>query len=135
MRWATLAAVLVAAVLLTALELLLQPLYLGPVPVPVGTVLVLLTMPWLIHAAADVSTATPVAASPLVAWIVVVGVLGFAGPGGDVVLPTTWQSLLLLVAGLLSGLVPLRRVVEAADRQRASRSAERGDDPHGMIRS
>ena len=135
MRWLTLGVVLVAAVLLTALELLLQPLYIGPVPVPVGTVLVLLTMPWLIHAAADVSTATVVVASPLVAWIVVVGVLGFAGPGGDVVLPTTWQSLLLLVAGLLSGLVPLRRVVETADRRRAHRSAERGDDPHGMIRS
>ncbi|GAA4690319.1 hypothetical protein GCM10023215_28710 [Pseudonocardia yuanmonensis] len=135
MRWLTLGVVLGAAVLLAALELLLQPLYIGPVPVPVGTVLALLTMPWLIHAAAEVSTATVVAASPLVAWIAVVGVLGFAGPGGDVVLPATWQSLLLLVAGLLSGLVPLRRVVEAADRRRVRRSAERGGDPHGMIRS
>ncbi|MFR9801750.1 hypothetical protein ACL02T_05510 [Pseudonocardia sp. RS010] len=124
MRWVTLAAVLLAAVLLTALELLLQPLYLGPVPVPVGTVLVLLTMPWLTQAAAEVSTATAVAASPLAVWVVVVGVLGFAGPGGDVVLPATWQSLLLLVAGLLAGLIPLRRVVGAADRLRAGRSAE-----------
>jgi hypothetical protein len=132
MRWLTLATVVLAAVLLTALELLLQPLYIGPVPVPVGTVLVLLTMPWLIHAAADVSTATPVAASPLAAWVVVIGVLGFAGPGGDVVLPPTWQSFLLLVAGLLAGLLPLRRVVDSAA---ARRSAERGADPHGMIRS
>ncbi|MEU7812162.1 hypothetical protein [Pseudonocardia sp. NPDC049154] len=132
MRWLTLAAVLLAAALLTALELLLQPMYIGPVPVPVGTVLVLLTMPWLIHAAAEVSTATAVAASPLAVWVVVIGVLGFAGPGGDVVLPATWQSFLLLVAGLLAGLLPLRRVVDSAD---ARRAAERGVDPRGMIRS
>ncbi|MCE0766188.1 hypothetical protein LWC35_25270 [Pseudonocardia kujensis] len=135
MRWLTLAAVLVAAALLAALELLLQPLYIGSVPAPVGTVLVLLTMPWLVHAAADVSTATAVAASPLVVWVVVLGVLGFAGPGGDVLLPATWQSLLLLVAGLLAGLLPLRRIVEAADRRRVRRSTERNGDPHGMIRS
>jgi hypothetical protein len=135
MRWLTLGAVLVAAALSAALELLLQPLYIGSVPAPVGTVLVLLTMPWLIHAAAEVSTATAVAASPLVVWVVVIGVLGFAGPGGDVLLPATWQSLLLLVAGLLAGLLPLRRIVEATDRQRAGRSAERNGDPHGMIRS
>jgi hypothetical protein len=45
-------------------------------------------------------------------------VLGFAGPGGDVLLPTTWQSLLLLVAGVLSGLVRTRRVLEAVEAER-----------------
>ncbi|MCE3554167.1 hypothetical protein LWC33_22280 [Pseudonocardia sp. RS11V-5] len=135
MRWVTLTALLVAAALLAALELLFQPLHIGSVPAPIGTVLVLLTMPWLIHATTDVSSATAVAASPLVVWVVVVGVLGFAGPGGDVLLPATWQSLLLLVAGLLAGLLPLRRIIEAADRQRARRSNQHDGDPHGMIRS
>jgi hypothetical protein len=39
-------------------------------------------------------------------------VLGLAGPGGDVMLPETWQSLLLLVAALLAGLLTLRRVLD-----------------------
>ncbi|WP_312858157.1 hypothetical protein [Pseudonocardia pini] len=109
----------VAGAGLAALELLLQPLYIGSVPVPVGAVLALLTLPWLIRAVTDVSTATAAVASPLVVWVVVVGVLGFAGPGGDVLLPTTWQSLLLLVAGLLSGLVVTRRVLEEGAAERS----------------
>lgn len=132
MRWVTLGAVLLASAVLTALELLLQPLYVGAVPAPVGTVLVLVTMPWLVHAAADVSPGPAVASSPLAVWIAVIGVLGFAGPGGDVMLPATWQSFLLLVAGLLAGLLPLRRIVENA---LTRRSAERDSDPHGTIRS
>jgi len=105
---------------LAALALLLQPLYIGPVPVPVGTVVTLLTLPWLIRFVADVSPSPVAIASPVVVWAVVIGVLGFGGPGGDVLLPSTWQSLLLLVAGLLSGLVTTRRALESAETARSS---------------
>ncbi|MCF7551160.1 hypothetical protein [Pseudonocardia sp. WMMC193] len=113
MRAATIVLLTVAGAGLAAWALLLQPLYIGAVPVPVGTVITLLSLPWLIRFAADVSSASPVIASPLIVWIVVVGVLGFAGPGGDVLLPATWQSLVLLVAGLLSGVIATRRALEA----------------------
>jgi len=117
-RAVTLLPLTVAGIGLAAMELLLQPLYVGPVPVPVGTVLVLFTLPLLIHLASDVAHAAAVVASPLVVWVLAVLVLGFAGPGGDVLLPTTWQSLLLLVAGVLSGLVRTRRVLEAVEAER-----------------
>jgi hypothetical protein len=124
-RAVTLALLTLAGAGLAALELLLQPLYVGAVPVPIGTVVTLLSLPWLIRFVADVSSAAVAIASPLVVWVAVVGVLGFTGPGGDVLLPSTWQSLLLLVAGLLSGLVTTRRALEAADRDRSARSAGR----------
>jgi hypothetical protein len=43
----------------------------------------------------------------------VVAVFGLTmfGPGGDVMLPLTWQSLLFVVAGLGSGLWALRAVL------------------------
>jgi hypothetical protein len=113
MRAATIALLTVAGAGLAAWALLLQPLYIGPVPVPVGTLITLLSLPWLIRFAADVSSAALVIASPLIVWVVVVGVLGFGGPGGDMLLPATWQSLVLLVAGLLSGLIATRRALEA----------------------
>ena len=112
MRAVTLAAVLLASAVLALFELLIQPLYIGPVPVPLGTVLVLVTLPYLVLGAADVSTVPAVQGAPAAVWLVVVLVAGYAGPGGDVLLPPTWQTLVLLVAGLLAGLVPLRRGLE-----------------------
>ena len=50
------------------------------------------------------STPGPPAAAPLSAWAVTIGVLGLAGPGGDVLLPVTWPTLLLLFGGLGAGL-------------------------------
>lgn len=110
MRALTLVVVLVAGALLAALELVLQPLYVGAVPAPVGTVVAVMSMPWLVRAAAATFGSTLVAASPLVVWVVVVLVLG---TGSDVLLPATWQSLLLAVAALGSGLFALRGVVLA----------------------
>jgi hypothetical protein len=112
-RAVTVALLTIAGAGLAAWALLLQPLYVGAVPVPVGTLVTALSLPWLVRFAADVSSAGWVIASPLVVWVVVVGVLGFAGPGGDVLLPGTWQSLLLVVVGLLSGLIATRRALEA----------------------
>ena len=40
-----------------------------------------------------------------------VGVVGFGGRGGDVLLPATWQSVLLVLGGLFAGLLALRKVL------------------------
>jgi hypothetical protein len=108
----TLVAVLAASAALAVAELIYQPTYVGTVPAPLGTLLILGTMPAMIRGAATVAATPLVAGSPLVIWLVVVGVLGLAGPGGDVMLPQTWQSLLLLLAALLAGLLTLRRVLD-----------------------
>jgi len=44
-----------------------------------------------------------------VAWALTVGILGLTGPGGDVLLPVTWQSVLLCGGGLAAGIFALRR--------------------------
>ncbi len=111
MKVLVLALLLVDAALLAAGELMFQPLYLGAVPAPIGTLAALLTMPWLVREAAEVDPAALVAGAPVLVWLLVVGVLGLGGPGGDVLLPATWQSLLLVVAGLGAGLVTLRRAL------------------------
>lgn len=120
MRILLLALLLVDSALLAAGELMFQPLYLGAVPAPIGTLAVLLTMPWLVRSAALVAPTPGVAGSPVLIWLLVVGVLGLGGPGGDVLLPATWQSLLLIVAGLGAGLLTLRRVLDAGYADRAA---------------
>lgn len=110
MRPATVAVVVVVSVLLAAFEVMLQPLYVGAVPAPVGTVVAIVTMPWLVRGAAGDSASAPIAGLPLVAWLLTAGVLGTVAPGGDLLLPATWQSLLLAVAAVGAGLVALRGV-------------------------
>jgi hypothetical protein len=44
-----------------------------------------------------------------VVWLVALGVLGVAGPGGDVLLPADWRSALLLAGGLFPAAVVLGR--------------------------
>jgi hypothetical protein len=70
-----------------------------------------LLLPWLVLRAGELDPRPGVAGAPLVAWVLAVGVLGFGGPGGDVLLPTTWQSLLLVAGGLGAGLWALRKVL------------------------
>ncbi|GAA1842450.1 hypothetical protein GCM10009836_22300 [Pseudonocardia ailaonensis] len=123
MRTATLVALLVLSAVLAALELLVQPSYIGAIPVPLGMFLVLATMPWMVFAAGEVSPSPLVAGGPLWIWVLVTGVLGLAGPGGDTLLPATWQTLLLVLAAVLCGLIPLRRIVDRGDRERAARNA------------
>ena len=110
LRVATLVVVLVASALLAVLEVMQQPLYVGEWPAPVGTVIALITMPWLVRTAAGTFDSLLVAGSPIIVWLVVVLVLG---SGSDVMVPATWQSLLLVVAALGSGLYALRGVVVA----------------------
>ncbi|MBN9735842.1 MULTISPECIES: hypothetical protein [unclassified Pseudonocardia] len=107
------ALLVVISVLLAAFELMFQMLYIGPVPVPVGTVVVLVSLPWLVHTTVtEISPTTAGAAAPVLLWFASVLVLGMFGPGGDLLLPATWQSLLLLVAGAAAGVVAFRRAVE-----------------------
>ncbi len=103
---AVLGLLVVDGVLLGALGLMLAPLYAGGVPVPMGVVLSVLIVPWLVFRAAEVDPRPSRAGAPLLAWVVVVAVLGLTGPGGDVMLPATWQSLLLVIGGIGSGCGP-----------------------------
>lgn len=97
--------------LVGAFGLLFTPLYLGEVPVPVGALLSIVVLPWLVTMAGELDPRPAVAGAPLAAWLIVIGVLGFLGPGGDVLLPSTWQSMLLIVGGLGAGLWGLRGVL------------------------
>lgn len=96
--------------LLGAAGLAFTPLYLDGLPAPLGALASIAVLPWLVGRAGEIDPRTGWAAAPLTAWGITVGVLGVAGPGGDVLLPVTWQSLLLLFGGLGAGLWRLRRL-------------------------
>ena len=101
----------VDGLLIGGIGLVLTPMYAGTVPAPVGAVLSILVLPWLVLRAGELDPRPGVAGAPLLAWVLAVGVLGVTGPGGDVILPATWQSLLLVFGGLFAGLLALRRVL------------------------
>ncbi|GAY13200.1 hypothetical protein [Pseudonocardia sp. N23] len=110
MKALTLVVIVVCSVLLAAFELALQPLYVGSVPAPVGAIVAIVTMPWLVRGAGAEFGSAAAAGLPIVAFVLTLGVLGTVAPGGDVMLPATWQSGLLAVAGIGAGLVALRGV-------------------------
>lgn len=103
---------LLDAILLGGFGLAFTPLYVGSVPAPVGALLVVLVLPWLVLRAAEIDPRRGVAASPLWAWLLTVLLLGLWGPGGDAMLPTApgtaWMSLLLVGGGLVAGVLALR---------------------------
>jgi len=113
-----LVALLADAVLLAAVELLYLPLRIGAVPVPITILLAAVTTPWLVRSAARLGGGGVVAASPLVMWVVGVLVLGVAGPGGDVLLPADWRSLVLLGGGMFPGAVALGRALSPVPARR-----------------
>ena len=98
--------------LLGAFGLMFTPLYTNGIPVPMGIVLSVLVLPWLVRHAGEIDARPAVAGAPLTAWVVAVGVLGLLGPGGDAMLAANWQSLVLLASGLGTGLWALRGVME-----------------------
>lgn len=106
-----LALLVLDGLLLGAIGLVLTPTYAGPVPAPVGALVSILVLPWLVLHAGELDPRPGLAGAPLIAWLAAVAVLGLGGPGGDVLLPPTWQSLLLVVGGLGSGLWALRAVL------------------------
>jgi hypothetical protein len=105
-----LALLVVDGVLTGAVGLAFTPLYLAAVPAPLGVLLTVLVVPWLVLRAGEIDRRF--AGAPIFAWFVTIAVLGLFGPGGDALLTTTWQSLLLVVGGVGAGLWALRRVRE-----------------------
>ncbi len=111
---------LLDALLLGAFGLVFTPLHVGAVPVPLGALLVIVILPWLVLRAADIDPRPGVAAAPMWVWLLTVLVLGLWGPGGDAMLPlapsTLWTTVLLLGGGMIAGSVALglRRVRGAA---------------------
>jgi hypothetical protein len=97
--------------LLGGIGLVLTPMYAGPIPTPVGALLSIALLPWLVLRTGELDARPAVAGAPLLAWLLAVGVLGVGGPGGDVLLPATWQSGLLVFGGLFGGLLALRKVL------------------------
>lgn len=116
----------VLTVLLAALELMFQFTYVGPVPLPIGTLVILLTMPWLVRAATEAWPTSAGAALVPVVWFLATAVVGAFGPGGDSLLVPAWQTLLLLATGVLVGLFCFRRAV---DRTAAAAAASGAADP------
>lgn len=98
------------AVALALLELLYLPLRVGGVPFPITILLAAVSTPWLVRSAAELGGPRIVAAVPLVVWVLVIGVFGVAGPGGDVLLAADWRSALLVCAGIFPAALMLGRV-------------------------
>jgi hypothetical protein len=105
----TLVVLVFDAVALAAVELLYLPLRVGAMPFPITILLAVVSTPWLVRSAAQLGGPRSAAAIPLVVWVLTLGVLGVAGPGGDVLLPADLRPALLLVGGLLPAAVMLGR--------------------------
>ena len=99
------------AVALAAVELAYLPARVGTVPFPIAILLAAVSTPWLVRRAAELGGSRSVAAVPVVAWVLALGVLGVAGPGGDVLLPADWRSVLLLGGGLFPAAMVLGRAL------------------------
>jgi hypothetical protein len=130
---------LIDTVLLAMLELMFVSLSVGAIPLPISALVALLSTPWLVFSAGQLSRGWLGAAGPLIAWIATVCVLGFSGPGGDLIFVLyvpLWQlanlpQLLLIVAGLLPAAFVLGRVLRTKVRRNLmSREAasERGGE-------
>ena len=133
-RRGLLAALLVDAVLLALLELFFLPVRLDGVflpkmndfPLPITAVLAAVTTPLLVSSTAKL-VRPGLSWIPLVVWVLVVMVVGLAGPGGDVVLVQDWRALLLLAGGALPGALVLGGGLAAA----VSGAAVSGTVPSG----
>jgi hypothetical protein len=113
-RRAMLAVLIVDAALLAILDLFFLPLRLdgvflpklGDFPLPITVVLAAVTTPLLVSATAKL-VRPGLSWIPLLVWVLVVMVVGLAGPGGDLVLVGDWRALLLLAGGALPGALVL----------------------------
>jgi hypothetical protein len=107
----TLVVLLFDAVALATVELLYLPLRVGAAPFPITILLAAVSTPWLVRSAAELGGPRTVAASPLMVWLLAIGVLGVGGPGGDVLLAADWRSGILLAAGTFPAAVALGRAM------------------------
>ncbi|TCO58574.1 hypothetical protein [Actinocrispum wychmicini] len=124
--WAYLVWLVVCSLFLAAFEVLYLPLrfdgYLLPMlwggfPFPITAVVALLTVPMFVRRAGQLSPSLAIAGAPLAAWLLIVLVSAFSGPGGDIVLIPDWRALLLLGGGSLAGAVALGGVIGRAARR------------------
>jgi hypothetical protein len=99
------------AVALATVELFYLPLRVGAAPFPITIVLAAVSTPWLVRSVAHLGGPRAMAAVPLLVWLLVIGVLGVGGPGGDVLLAVDWRSGLLLAAGTVPAAVALGRAL------------------------
>jgi hypothetical protein len=112
------AVLVVDAVLLALLELCFVQLSIGAVPVPVSALVALLTTPWLVLRAGEFARGHLGSAAPLIGWIATVCLLGFTGPGGDVVITDSWPSLVFILCGMVPAAFVLGRVLRTKPRAR-----------------
>ncbi len=91
----------VLGVLSAVLEVLYLPVRTGGAPLPVTALVAAGLNLLLVRASGERTTSTPVAAAPLLAWVLVVLGTAFAGPGGDVLLVNDWRAVALLVGGVV----------------------------------
>jgi hypothetical protein len=78
---------------------LLLPLHIGRVPFPISALIAGLVNMALVWAAMYWTSSNRLAALPLWTWLLTVGALTFAGPGGDIIFSDLGPMLLLLVVG------------------------------------
>jgi hypothetical protein len=113
------------AIVLALLEQFFLPLRLdgtvlpklGDFPVPVTVVLAIVTTPLLVTTTAKL-VRPGLSWIPLLVWVIVLLVVGVAGPGGDVVLIEDWRTLLLLGGGALPGAMMLGGSIGAAAKEK-----------------
>ncbi|HEV7906923.1 MAG TPA: hypothetical protein VGP03_02155 [Pseudonocardiaceae bacterium] len=118
-------ALLVEAVVLAVLELFFLPLRfdgtllpkVSDIPFPITVVVALVTTPLLVLWASQISPKLSVTSSPLLVWLITLGVFGFTGPGGDVTMLADWRALLLLAAGALPSAIAVGAAMGRAAQQ------------------
>jgi hypothetical protein len=114
---AAIALLVLDGALLGLFGLVFTPLYTNGIPVPMGAVLSVLVLPWLVARAGELNARPAVAGAPLIAWVATIAALVLFGPGGDEMLLVSWPAL-VLVAALLAGLWALREAIERGYRER-----------------
>ncbi len=99
------------AALLAMMELLFLTAGFGSISVPVTPLVALVTNPWLVRRAGELGGRLA-AALPLIVWVLTIGVLGLAEPGGGLLLlGDPLAAVLLLAAGMLPAAFVLGRVL------------------------
>ena len=82
------------------LGVLFLPTYIGAVAFPISALVSGLVNVALVFLARTITGPNRRAGWPLVGWAFGFLLCTFGGPGGDIVLPQSWQSLLMLALGI-----------------------------------
>jgi hypothetical protein len=101
---ALLALLLIDVPLTLVLEALFLPLYAGAVPLPISAGVAAIVNILLVLGVETVRPAPAWMSAPLALWVLLFLLFTGPGPGGDVVLPADWQTLLMFLLGLFPAL-------------------------------